>query len=625
MGDESSAPSCCTSPDLQGYTTAGKEVVAGESGSNSSGSSNQTVRDFSPPQLRPRAKTVPRYIWKRPPGYVKPRSDLQLPPRDSRGRFQSRQRLRGVVIGESDDSQVGSGADLLEASASPSWDGFGFSDEHLDGTAAAGDWSTVAQFEASLVQPEAPVLEVEDILSVVPDGRESAETTMNQDDAADPPPADAGAAVAARSDAIEQRQDEAEEILVYLETAILPIVESVTTARMADEFAQRVDETIIRLGKCHGFLWRRDRANHTAELGPRIEEALAQLRDVLMRLTQLRAAETEEESEPEQERPPDPPPAGPRPPDPVFVESTRAAMVTATAKLCALCVEAKAFTESKRPTEDTDIYRLTEEFKLLSTQIDGACAKATAMAARAISCKLYAEEAALTTLITDTEGGKVAAQKVLMGWRTEAGVFAEKIGCGNRAAVKAPTFTGKPKYLSIYEFIKDWSAFKADSNCTVNEALKELKAAVREADKEVTNAMDTEEAILEHLIERFGNPIEMIRCREAEFTSWKPSKGTFEQRRDWFAHAHTRLQNIIELCTEHEVLDHLYNSQLNRLFQQKLDEDSIDILMEIFRKAMGKLKSLPKAKLYPCLLELCDEQIAKLSTRVTMLANPDTA
>jgi hypothetical protein len=477
------------------------------------------------------------------------------------------------------------------------------------------------------------VLEAEDILSVVPEGRESAETTMNQNDAADPPTADAGAAAAeataaeaARLDAIEQRQDEAEEILVYLETAILPIVESVTTARKADEFAQRVDETIIRLGKCHGFFRQRDKANHAAKLGPRIEEALAQLRDVLMRLTQLRAAETEEEeSEPEPERPSDPPPAGPPPPDPVFLESTKTAMITATAKLSSLCVEAKEFTESKRPTEDSDIYRLTEEFKLLSAQIGGACAKATAMAARAISCKLYTEEAALTTLITDTEGGKVAAQKVLMSWRREAGVFAEKMGCGNRAAVKAPTFTGKPKSLSIYEFIKDWTSFKADSNCTVNEALKELKAAVREADKEVTRDMDTEEAILEHLIERFGNPIEMIRSREAEFTSWKPSKGTYEQRRDWFAHARARLQNIIELCTEHEVLDHLYDSQLNRLFQQKLDEDSIDILMEIFRKAMGKLKSLPKAELYPCRLELCDEQIAKLSTRVTMLANPDTA
>ncbi len=125
MGDESSPPSRCTSPDLQGYTTAGEEVVAGESGSSGSGSSNRTVRDFSPPQLRPGAKTVPRFIWKRPLGYVKPRSDLPLPPRDSRGRCQSRQRLGGVVIGESDDSQVGSGADLLEAYASPSWAGLG--------------------------------------------------------------------------------------------------------------------------------------------------------------------------------------------------------------------------------------------------------------------------------------------------------------------------------------------------------------------------------------------------------------------------------------------------------------------------------------------------------------------
>ncbi len=100
MGDESSPHSRCTSPDLQGYTTAGEEVVAEESGSNSSASSNRTVRDFSPPQLRPRAKTVPRFIWKRPPGYVKPRSDLPLPPRDSRGRFQSRQCLGGVVIGD---------------------------------------------------------------------------------------------------------------------------------------------------------------------------------------------------------------------------------------------------------------------------------------------------------------------------------------------------------------------------------------------------------------------------------------------------------------------------------------------------------------------------------------------
>jgi hypothetical protein len=108
---------------------------------------------------------------------------------------------------------------------------------------------------------------------------------------------------------------------------------------MADEFAQRVDDTIARLGKCHTFLRRQDRANHEADMGPRIEEASANLGDILVRLTQLRATETEEEeeSEPEPERPPEPPSA----PDPVFVESTKTAMLTATAKLSSLCVEAK--------------------------------------------------------------------------------------------------------------------------------------------------------------------------------------------------------------------------------------------------------------------------------------------
>ncbi len=106
-----------------------------------------------------------------------------------------------------------------------------------------------------------------------------------------------------------------------MERAILPVIDTITTARMADEFAQRVDDTIARLGKCHTFLRQRDRANHDADLGPRIEEASAKLGDILVRLTQLRAAETEdEEEEPDQEpeRPPEPPP-----PDPIFVDSTR--------------------------------------------------------------------------------------------------------------------------------------------------------------------------------------------------------------------------------------------------------------------------------------------------------------
>ncbi len=131
------------------------------------------------------------------------------------------------------------------------------------------------------------------------------------------------------------------------------------------------------------------------------------------------------------------------------------------------------------------------------------------------------------TLISTAEAGKVACQKILMDWR-RAGILAEKIGRVNRANLKAPIITGQPKTQSIYEFCKDWALFKTDAGIYVNEELK----AVREADKDVTNAMETE-----HLKERFGNPMELIHNREAEFASWKRCKGSSKFRQDWFCHA----------------------------------------------------------------------------------------
>jgi hypothetical protein len=143
MGDDPESPSSrCTSPDLHGYTTAGEEQVAGDTSdcnsnnsnnsnsnnsnsnnsnySNRSNSSNRTERDPSPPRLRPRAHMVPKFIWKRPAGDHRPTGGL-LRLRDLKKRHQGGRRGEAVVLGESDDSVVGSAADLLEGLASPSW------------------------------------------------------------------------------------------------------------------------------------------------------------------------------------------------------------------------------------------------------------------------------------------------------------------------------------------------------------------------------------------------------------------------------------------------------------------------------------------------------------------------
>ena len=264
MGDavspESSRP---TSPDLLGYTTAGEEV-ADDSGST--GSSNDTILDFSPPELRPRASTFPK---------ARPvRQYTQPPPRDSRGRFVTRQ--NAIVIGESDDSQVGSGADLLERSVSPSWDGLG--EQLLDDTAVAREWSIATQHDVAL-QPLA------DGLSVVPEGRESAETTMeHQEENVVEQPAVVPPTMAAQ---IEDRQDEAEEVLLSINVLLMSVAGPVTAPALAKKAYQRVEDATAALTKCHIFLRRRDRENHAADLGPRITAALERLGTLYAQLAEI--------------------------------------------------------------------------------------------------------------------------------------------------------------------------------------------------------------------------------------------------------------------------------------------------------------------------------------------------
>ena len=262
-GETSPLSSRPTSPDLLGYTTAGEEQAAGDTSSSSSGSSNKTVRDSPPPAARPRAGTFPQ---------AAERQRQRLPVfRDPRGRFARRPRLGAVVLGESDDSQVGSAADLLDRSASPSWDGLG--EELLENTAATRDWSTSTQHDVPLVN------EV-DVLSVVLEGRESAaNTTMSHHDNSN---------AAAAAEAIEQRQDEAEELLICIKFSIFTVEKLAHTPRTAEKLGDEIKDLTSKLSKCHVFLRRQDRDNHAEDLGPRIEVTLAKMGELYEKLGELK-------------------------------------------------------------------------------------------------------------------------------------------------------------------------------------------------------------------------------------------------------------------------------------------------------------------------------------------------
>jgi hypothetical protein len=200
---------------------------------------------------------------------------------------------------------------------------------------------------------------------------------MNQEEARPPAAEDAAAAAAAAAlaEAIELKQDEAEEILLSINVTILSISEMVTTKKIASEVCRKVEDATAALTRCHVFLLRRDRANHEADLGRRIKDALAQLSDVLVRLTAL----MDKEPEPRAAAAPPAAPAAPPPPDQGLVNSTRQAVTRVATKLEGLNKEAKKFLKAD-PKEDDDIFQAAEMMNLLGGQIDAACSEGAAVA-----------------------------------------------------------------------------------------------------------------------------------------------------------------------------------------------------------------------------------------------------
>jgi hypothetical protein len=253
-----------------------------------------------------------------------------------------RQGLESLALDESKNCQVGSSAYLLSQPPSPSWDDH--ESQLLDDMTAVHDCSAIAQNVDFLAQDK------EDLLSAVPQGGDSAKTYENQQDEVVAPaalPVKASPAGAAAADMIEQRQDEAEELLISIDVNLMSIARSVTSPKMAGQYSKEVKEFTRGLTKCHVYLKRHDKENHAMDLGPRIGETLANLREIQLRLLRIQQEASEEPGVPAAVVAPDGPPKV----DQKIGDPTRQAVTTITAKLEEILAEAKKITEFK-PSDD---------------------------------------------------------------------------------------------------------------------------------------------------------------------------------------------------------------------------------------------------------------------------------
>jgi hypothetical protein len=275
-----------------------------------------------------------------------------------------REGLESLALDESKHCQVGSSAYLLSQLPSPSWDDFEC--QMLNDMTAVQDCSAIAQNGEFSAQAK------EDLLSAVPKGGERAETNPEKQEKVVVPaalPVKDSTAVSAAVDMIEQRQDEAEELLISIDVNLMSIARSVTSPKMAGQYSKEVKEFTRALTKCHVYLKRHDKENHAVDLGPRIEETLANLRELQLRLLHIQQEALEEPGVPAAATAP----AGPPQADQKDGDSTQQAVAMITAKLEEILAEAKKIKKLK-PSDD-DEKNLWKAVSTYRQSLELACTK----------------------------------------------------------------------------------------------------------------------------------------------------------------------------------------------------------------------------------------------------------
>ena len=208
----------------------------------------------------------------------------------------------------------------------------------------------------------------------------------------------------------------------------------------------------------------------------------------------------------------------------------------------------------------------------------------------------------------------------MLSSRKVAGVWSEK---GRRTAargdLKMPVFAGTTSdKLTVYEFEKEWAAYRAAVNYSVEEALKELKMAVQPPTRAAVQKMTTEKLLFDYLKAHFGNPVILLSAREAEIRAWADCKGNDTARREWLISAKDRLEATTTLCEEHNISKYMHFSSIAGLVQSKMPEDMVRDFKKVLVKHLSPAGVLEKEIIIGLLITFIEAKIQDCTLGVNL-------
>ena len=571
MDDELESPR--SSSPLEGYDTAGEEVHASSGGDTTIPSPSRRKKTPKRPLKRPQRLPVVRHAQ-----------------RDSKGRFIkvlaccSKPRRETVTGSENGGNSDDESVDSLQ------WDAH---TEELDTTQVERQWT--AETHHGDLSDESD---------------ESGPSTEEQDD---------GGRVSVlgqqyRMTEVDRTRDMVERTLLEIEDDILPFQGKNLTNGRLNALAAKAATLKRALQDGHLYLTANDADEYQANLAAKVtanrrslsafivelEEVMA-LREVAATQAANVAAHTDEARLNARQ----------------VVVRTRVAVLQNQVK--SLLQDGRVFCTTKAST-DEELYERAEKHKLLGGRLLTALEECKLLANQALEHDLIEESTNLDGATSSLRALQSESEDSMLNSRKVAGVWSEK---GRRSAargdMKMPVFSGATgEKLTIYEFEKDWAAYRAAVNYSVEEALKELKMAVQPPTRAAIQKMATERLIFDYLKAHFGNPVLLLSAREAEIRAWSDCKGTDGVRREWLINAKDRLEATITLCDEHGISKYLHFSSIAGLVQSKLPEDMVRDFKKVLVKHLSPAGVLEKEIIMGLLITFIEERIQDCTLGVNL-------
>ena len=284
-----------------------------------------------------------------------------------------------------------------------------------------------------------------------------------------------------------------------------------------------------------------------------------------------------------------------------------------------LLQDGQGFCAAKAAT-DEELYERSEKHKVLCNRLNTTLEECKLLANQALEHDLIEQSTNLDGAVVSLRGLKLDTDNAMLSSRRTAGVWSEK---GRRSAargdVKMPVFSGASgEKLTVYEFEKEWMAYKAVANYSVEEALKEMKMAVQPPTRAAVQKMTSEKQVLDYLKAHFGNPVLLLSAREEEVRSWNECKGTDAARREWLIHAKDRLEATITLCEEHGITKYMHFSSIAGLVQNKLPADMVRDYKKILVEHLSPAGVLEKEIILGLLVKFIEDKIRDCTLGVNL-------